>query len=424
MLNKSSQSNVRRRRPKGGSVGTIIRRAAISFALTLVILIMIVWSLCFLVAHGPSESMRDLLVMSAMQASATKWVPYLVLSADEVEAIIDHSTKGSTNIITPEDLANRTIKKVVTGADGKQYEIEVLVGEDGSAIITGPDGNQDHIIYDEWATAIDGIQFITLSRPTFRAYMLIIKDPERVFVATSSDYKGNEAGKRFYEMADIFPDVVAFINGGEFYDPQGQGNGGKPNGLTFSRGECMWDDGATWKTFIGFDSNNKLVVRENYTKEQAIADGIRDGVCFKPGQNSASSRLIYTDESGNVHVSSYNSAGLAQRTAIGQRADGAVILLVTDGRSSASPGATYTDITQLMYEYGAVNAGMLDGGSSSILFYRPLSESGKPDYYYNVYDGYRYEALEEFQKLGLVNHYVAFTSPRRLPTYFAVGKAG
>ena len=31
------------------------------------------------VAHGPSDTFRDFLVQSAMQASATKWVPGLFL---------------------------------------------------------------------------------------------------------------------------------------------------------------------------------------------------------------------------------------------------------------------------------------------------------------------------------------------------------
>lgn len=403
----------KRRKPRenGKTVKIVIGRSLISLGLTLLLILSLVWTLLFTIAHGPSESLRDLLVMSAMQASATKWVPYLVLPAEEVDAIIGNSLKGSTEIIDSDALADRTIKKVVTGADGKQYEIDVIVRGDGSEIVVNPDGTQQE--FDEWANAIDGIQYITINRSTFRAYMLIVKDPSRVFVATSSDYKSGEAGKRFYEIAEKF-NAVALINGGEFLDAGGQGNGGNPAGLTFSRGECVWSDEFTWKTFIGFNKDNKLVVLEGVTKEEAIAAGIRDGVCFMPMKTSVPSRLIYQDEEGNVYVNSSNSAGLAQRCAIGQRADGAVIMLVTDGRTSSSPGATYNDVTQLMYEYGAVSAGMLDGGSSAMMYYR--------DYYklYNI----DYDSLGEYQKMGLVNQYVAFTEPRRIPTYFCVGRSG
>lgn len=405
--------NISRRKPKpkGSLAKKVVCRFFISLGLALVLIFTLVWTLLYSVAHGPSESLRDLLVMSAMQASATKWVPYLVLPAEEVEAIIKNSNEGSTEVLDPDDLADRTITKVVMGADGVQYEIEVIIRPDGSEIIVNPDGTEQE--FDEWETAIDGIQYITINRSTFRAYMLIIKDPSRVFVATSSDYKSGAAGKRFFEMAEMY-NAVALINGGEFSDPGGQGNGANPGGLTFSRGECVWSDANTWKTFIGFNKENKLVVYEGLTKEEAIAAGIRDGVCFMPSKNSSSSRLIYQDEEGKVYVNSYNSAGLAQRSAIAQRADGAVIFLTTDGRTSSSPGANYNDITQLLYEYGAVSAGMLDGGSSAMLYYRE---------YYKLYN-LDYNSLGEYQKMGLVNQYVAFTTPRRIPTYFCVGKSG
>ena len=63
------------------------------------------------------------------------------------------------------------------------------------------------------------------------------------------------------------------------------------------------------------------------------------------------------------------SGGINPRTVIGQRADGAVLLLVIDGRQAHSLGATYKDCINVMLEHGAVNAGNLDGGSSTVLFY-------------------------------------------------------
>ena len=61
--------------------------------------------------------------------------------------------------------------------------------------------------------------------------------------------------------------------------------------------------------------------------------------------------------------------GLNPRTAIGQRADGAVLLLVIDGRQSHSLGASYKDCQDVMLQYGAVNAANLDGGSSTLMIY-------------------------------------------------------
>lgn len=61
--------------------------------------------------------------------------------------------------------------------------------------------------------------------------------------------------------------------------------------------------------------------------------------------------------------------GIAPRTAIGQRKDGTVILLVIDGRDVLhSLGATLRDVQDILLEYGAVNAVNLDGGSSTTMY--------------------------------------------------------
>ena len=63
------------------------------------------------------------------------------------------------------------------------------------------------------------------------------------------------------------------------------------------------------------------------------------------------------------------SSGLNPRTAIGQRDDGCILMLVVDGRQVHSYGATYKDLQDIMLEYGAVNAFNLDGGSSTTMWY-------------------------------------------------------
>ena len=47
----------------------------------------------------------------------------------------------------------------------------------------------------------------------------------------------------------------------------------------------------------------------------------------------------------------------------------AVLLLVVDGRQAYSLGATFSDLADIMLEYGAVNACNLDGGSSSMMWF-------------------------------------------------------
>ena len=101
------------------------------------------------------------------------------------------------------------------------------------------------------------------------------------------------------------------------------------------------------------------------TANQAKDLGIRDALTFGPA-------LIINGEP----QADYGS-GLNPRTAIGQRADGAVLLLVIDGRQPGSLGACHADTTEIMLSFGAVNAANLDGGSSSLMVYQDEVISNK-----------------------------------------------
>ena len=104
-------------------------------------------------------------------------------------------------------------------------------------------------------------------------------------------------------------------------------------------------------------------------------------------------------------MEAYNSAsGYNPRTAVGQRADGAVLFLCIDGRQAGSLGGTYADIIDIMLEYGAVNACNMDGGSSSVMLYRDT---------YGLYG--------EPGEVQMMNSYSVIQSqPRRMPNFWMV----
>ena len=112
---------------------------------------------------------------------------------------------------------------------------------DSKAVNTETDSLDDYINSstsgeenaDIWDAAIDGMIFETLSGKTFKAYVLLVKDPARVFVGTSSDYKSNKQGMTVFNIAKKY-NAVAAINGGEFSDPGGVGTGNNPIGITYS----------------------------------------------------------------------------------------------------------------------------------------------------------------------------------------------
>lgn len=114
--------------------------------------------------------------------------------------------------------------------------------------------------------------------------------------------------------------------------------------------------------------------------------GLRDALSFGPA-------FIINGEAAEI---SGTGGGLNPRTVIGQRADGAVLLLVIDGRQPQSLGATYQDCIQVMQEWGAVNAANLDGGSSTQMIYQGET----------------------------VNVSASLYGPRNIPTAFVVDAAG
>ncbi len=389
---RTLKSKHRRRR----TVSTVISRIFLVIFTVIFVLVFALFALCQTIANGPSETVRDLLVLSAMQASATKWVPGLFLDDDVVNDIVDKSSDVNVDVIPMDSLIQNNTN---TGTDSGNSN----GGEGDNADSDSQGGSSDDTVVDEWANAIDGMIYETYSGSTFKAYILLVKDPSRVYVGTSSDYKSGKIGSRIFEMVEK-EGAIAAINAGEFSDTNGQGTGDTPIGLTYSKGNCVWNDGAK-RTFIGFDDSGKLVVANSMTKSTADELGIRDAVSFQTGNV-----LIENDGTNlTLHYAEGNT-GTAQRTAIGQRADGTVILIVTDGRTASSLGATRNDIIDLMLSYGAVTAGMLDGGSSSMMYYE--------DYYekYNIDTS----GLDEYQLLGLTNRYKAFTKPRHMPTFFLV----
>ena len=355
---------------KKAGVGTYIGRSFFVLLTAIIMAVVLVYTALLTVAYGPSETVRNLLVNSAMQASATKWVPYLVLSKDKVAAILADSEKVVEDVVSIDDYG------------------------DSSADITE----------DEWANAQDGMIFETVNGTTYKAYVLLVKDPTRVFVGTSTDdFSNATAGVNIFQAADRYG-AVACINGGEFLDNGGHGSGYAPLGLTYSKGECVFDDGSK-KTFMGFTNENKLIVKEGMTQKEANELGVRDAVSFQTGNT-----LIERDGDDLKFYYQDGNTGTSQRTAIGQRDDGTVIMIVTDGRTASSLGATHNDMIDLMVSYGAVSAGMLDGGSSAMMFYRD---------YYDKYEVDK-STLDQYQLQGLVNNYKAFTNPRRIPTFFMV----
>ena len=213
------------------------------------------------------------------------------------------------------------------------------------------DDHSDAEIYE------DGIEVYEVRGAMYYGKMMIVQDPSRVRVAVIDQFTMGGGGMTLLDLVAKY-DCIAGVNGGKYEDESGLGTGGMPEGIVISEGKLLMGDPDTTYGVYGFTNDNVLVVG-NMTAAHALAIGVRDAVSFGPA-------LIVN---GNPAGYSGIGSGLNPRTAIGQREDGAVLLLVIEGRQTSSMGASMSDLIEVMLEYGAVNAANLDGGMSSSMVY-------------------------------------------------------
>lgn len=332
----------------------IIGRFFIVLISTLIIVLVGAWGALRLAIDGPSTHFKDVFVTSMMESSFGPNVIRLVLPEDEIQAIMSQNQVVEFDEITDPSLitimAQESEDRLLNTDNQEQSATENL----------DPDG--------------DGIELHEISGPMFHGYLMIVYDPSRVICGTIPTFSQEDGGMTLESLINRYGGVAG-INGGRYEDESGLGMGGFPVGMVFSQGELRHvgysrildeetgeyidnpDPQETTFTFCGFTNSNVLVVG-TMSPEHAQELGVRDGVSFGPALVINGEPAYYSGAGG----------GLNPRSAIGQRSDGAVILLCIEGRKTTSMGATMADLIDIMLEYGAVNAYNLDGGMSSSMF--------------------------------------------------------
>ncbi|MCL6454692.1 MAG: phosphodiester glycosidase family protein [Alicyclobacillus sp.] len=221
-------------------------------------------------------------------------------------------------------------------------------------------GSSQHQIHQDFSD-VSSSQ-ITLEKYTgtmFTANVMLIRDPKRVEVAVTK-YNGN-VGQTVSDMVKEYH-AIAGVNGGAFRDTGWQGTGGLPQGITISNGQVITGQPSGNEPVIALTKKGALIVGP-YSLTQLEQMGVDQAVTFGP--------VLVQD--GKDMIQGDGGWGYAPRTAIGQTADGTIILAVTDGRYIHGPnnmGASLQDMAQLMLHYGAVVAANLDGGSSTTMVYK------------------------------------------------------
>ncbi len=329
-----------------GAVWQYIRRGLYVFGITVLALIVTVYGVGLILTHGPSKEAKKLFVLSMLETSAAKWVPSLFLSSSEIAEI-----KGDKADVGDDDVL----------IDPGLIEIPDKNGDESDQSFDEFSGLEESVPSDTSTEENDGIEVIDIVGGTYVGKLMIIDDPSRVFVATLDAYGETEEGITLKNFIKKY-DAVAGVNAGGFVDPQGTGNGGTPDGLVIGNGQVMWGGmDEKHRCVIGFDESYRLHVG-NYTGAEALEKKLVSAVSFAPGPV-----LVINGQPMNENRDL--GGGLNPRTAIGQRKDGSILLLVVDGRQVQSLGATYDDLVDIMMSHGAVNAANLDGGSSTRMMY-------------------------------------------------------
>ena len=309
-----------------------VRRFFLRFLAVLLVTVFLVlfaaYGVMFVLARGPSPTAQRLFVMSVRETSAAYFLADWFFTPEEIAAI----ESSGASAAEPDDTDTSLVQ---IGASDGEHETTNDYG------LTDADG--------------DGIILTNVSGPGYLGYMMVVLDPARMTFGSPSRFGAD--GLTVRQMAEKY-DCVAGVNGGGFEDVDGKGTGGVPIGMTIVDGEIFYAGEGISYPFVGFDGDYILHTGQ-LTPADARERDIRFGCSFGPvlvsnGEPVSSDTLL---------------SGVNPRTAIGQRADGAVLLLVIEGRQARSLGATYADLSDIMLQYGAVTACNLDGGSSSNLWF-------------------------------------------------------
>lgn len=277
--------------------------------------------------YGPFNTVRKMFVGAAMTTANHKYLATTFLSQKRIDEILHGDSAAAS-----------------TNSNGEEQDINMIKVDNSHS---------------------DKVEKFTIKGKKFDGYILLISDPTRVKIGYTK--KMGKEGERTSKIAEDH-NAVAAINGGGFSDNTGGSWGGTaaiPSGILMVDGKSIYNsvDESCKCSTVGFDSKGRMYVGKHSINELKSL-GVKDALSFDlPGVDS----ILLVN--GKSQIRGDGGAGPAPRTAIGQREDGTVVMLVVDGRQLLKNGATLQDLVQIMLEQKVKNAINLDGGSSTTMYY-------------------------------------------------------
>lgn len=329
---------------------------------TFIAVLLIVLSVSFkMIGSNSTPAAQRLFVLTFNETGQLKFLPKLFVSEADRARITEENKMVEMN----EDV-DQTLIEVQRGSHG----VINLGGDD-----PGPTEEKD-------------IEIVDIAGASYHAHLMIVRDPSRVSVATI--YPWREVGVTLDEIANA-SGAIGAINGG-IYNSYNN-SGGMPFGVVVSNHEIQYNRPQDFEglVLIGLTDNDILEIIDmkgmtDADVERLVAEKqIRDAVTFQEEATDKNNHFVQLIINGEKRdLGSGIGSGLNPRTAIGQCADGTMLLLVTDGRGqSGHLGASASDLIDIMSKYGAVNAANLDGGSSTCMYYEGEYLQTSVTFYYS-----------------------------------------
>lgn len=288
--------------------------------------------ICFFIAYGPFSFFRDFIVTTAMTTMSHKYFAYVLYSESMVEDVLNNNRVIESNESTDISAIDTSLG-ADTGVYESIYEEQVLKRNKGN----------------------DVYKVVDIEGDNWKGYMLVVYDPSRLRLVFSDNY--GKGGEYVSEIAEANDAYIAVNASGVNSQP----GVNKITGVAIVDGKIK-DQGRNIDKgggIIGFNEDNVLVLTKKSASEAIKEYNIDRAVEFGP----------FLVVNGKMAEFKGNGGwGIANRTAIGQRQDGIVLIMVIDGRTVDSVGISMKDLAELFVKYKAYNAANLDGGGSSTLY--------------------------------------------------------
>jgi bla regulator protein BlaR1 len=196
----------------------------------------------------------------------------------------------------------------------------------------------------------------------YQGKLLEIKNPKKINIGYS--LKGNKPDKNISEVVKA-SGAIAAINAGAFMDTFDN-----KGGIIIHEGKVVYNDLKEDKinqNIVGFNNKGGLV-NGKYTVNEITSMNLQEAVSFDDDKNLDFGIPLIS--SGNKVTLNSTSQVREPRTAIAQKLDGTILMVVINGRNIKSMGITVSELQKLFVDEGAIDASTLAGGSHSEMFYQ------------------------------------------------------